>query len=169
MKHKRTAGTQTGAMVAVLLLAGVGAFEISRDQLRATRPASSTFVQAAEQWLGPNLQTGSRLISDAQVRADLIEAQWPSSSIATASAAASDWRGYNFVVATPSLRAKPSALATAALASTTVVASFGSGPQSTQILRIDPAGRRGRRSRQRGGQRKHTGRSCAQQEPTDPA
>ncbi len=124
----------------VLILTSAAAARTVLQTVRMSPPAGAGYIQQAEEWLGSNVQPGSRLITDAHVRADLIHSQWPATRLATPSSPPSSWRTYDFMVVTPALRAAPSLLATAAMGSTTTIASFGPAGLRTDIVRVDVFG-----------------------------
>ncbi len=125
-----------------LLLSGLAVGLVISGRLQLGRADDSDVaVQQAEEWLGINLQPGERLVVDDTVRGDLAHAGWPASALASKAGTATLWTGYAYVVSTPALRAHPTDLSAKALASSTLVATFGDDDsQRTDVLRIDPSG-----------------------------
>lgn len=97
-------------------------------------------VRQAESWLGANLARTERLVVDAQVSTDLRHAGWSAASLAPDDSPPDPWASYTYVIATPTLRSNPSALASKALGSASLVATFGDDPDRTDVLRINPGG-----------------------------
>jgi hypothetical protein len=128
--------------VVVLVLGSVCAAALlgvsAADHPAVARPSAATL--AAEQWIGPNVLVGSRLLVDPTVRRDLVRIGWQPSALAPADVPASTWSSYDFVIATPAMRARPAPAAAAALASSSLLATFGEGPDRTDVLRVAPQG-----------------------------
>ena len=132
---RRGAVVGTGLVILLLGVVFGGRF----PGLAADRSAGDA-VRQAESWIGPNLGPDDRLVADVRVSTDLRNAGWPGSALAPDDSPPGPWASYDYVISTPSLRAAPSALASRALASVSLVATFGAGSQRTDVLRINPEG-----------------------------
>lgn len=146
---------RSGTAVTVLLGLAVAAvatplwFVQLRGLLRADldRPMAD-----ATSWIEQNVPEDQRLVVDDAMWLDLVRAGFERDDVvwyykvdtdpAVAALAPNGWRDYDYVVTTDSLRTFPDGfpIVAEAIANSTEVASFGTGDQEVQVLRVDPAG-----------------------------
>ena len=126
------------ATVVALLVLG-GSVLAGRAQASG-EPMDRIPVRAAEEWIAENLNGTERLVVDPEVAEDLAHSGWAVGALSPDEGPPAPWSTYDYVVATPRMRADPSALAGRALGSSSLLMSFGAGRARTDVLRVDPAG-----------------------------
>lgn len=150
-----TAQTHWGRFVAAatlvaLLVLVVLAARMWGARLTALLVPPDDSVPLSEHWVSANLPVDARLVADSAVMADLAKAGIPGWDLVDyraldaqpATDAAAGWRVYDYIVSTPALRTGLSASGQVrtALASSTVVASYGAGPGRVEVREIDAQG-----------------------------
>jgi 4-amino-4-deoxy-L-arabinose transferase-like glycosyltransferase len=118
-------------------------------------------LRQAQAWVVDNVPTDYRVLVDDAIWVDLIEAGFPRENVIwyykpdtdpeVAGLTPRGWRDYDFVVSTQSLRTfptGPSSTLGQGLANASVVASFGSGEQRVDVLRVSADGAEAARERE---------------------
>lgn len=146
---------RTGIAVTVLLAVAAAAVAgpVWFGQLRGLLQADlDRPMVAATAWIEQNVPTDQRLVVDDAMWVDLVRAGYPRYDVvwyykvdtdpAVAALAPEGWSDYDYVVTTNSLRTFPNGfpIVAKAISNATEVASFGTGDQQVQVLRVDPAG-----------------------------
>jgi hypothetical protein len=142
------------ALAAVALLAVLAVSEFKGPawtaQLRGLFAPDDASVAQSEQWVDANLPVDARIIADSAVMADLARTGTPAWDLLDyrkldaqrSAAVAGNWRVYDFVVSTPAMRrgVDPAGQTRVAIASSTVVASFGVGGGRVEVREVDARG-----------------------------
>lgn len=106
-------------------------------------PSADPTVAEAQRWVAANIAPGDRVVVDDDLSAGLVGAGFSSEGILPLSLLAADadpdaWRSVDFVLSTDAVRAETDPDVAAALAASTVVASFGGG--AVDVLQVHEQG-----------------------------
>ena len=154
LRHGRgVARVRAGAWVAITALALAAAGPLWSVQLRGFLLADlDSPLRSAEGWAIANIPHTNRIIVDDAMWVDLVKSGWSRDNVvwyykvdtdpAVKAKSPQGWKDSDYVITTDSMRSFPNSLPEVkkAIVNSVVVASFGSGTQSVDIRRIEPAG-----------------------------
>ena len=101
-------------------------------------------VRASAQWVRDNLPSDARVLADAAIDAELTRINAPQQHAlvdgAGAGATSAGWRDYDYIVSTEGLRRSTDGTVFEAIASSSLLASFGPEPSRIEVRRLEPQG-----------------------------
>lgn len=139
------------ATLTVLLVLILVRGQVFADRLHGLLGAEDDSLAQSEAWVAANLPVDARVVADAVVMADLAKTGTPAWNLLdyrtldaqkASAASASGWKVYEYIISTPALRTSlaPAGQTRTAIASSTIVASFGAGNTRVEVREIDPDG-----------------------------
>ena len=105
-------------------------------------PTAPEQVSVAAQWVTANLPSGSAVLTDADVNAELdrLGASQRHVAVDPAGGMAVPWRDYDYIASTQGLRESSEGDVAEAIESSSLLASFGPEPSQIEIRRLEPEG-----------------------------